>query len=91
MKYWRKPLDHEKWETPKGEIHIIDDRCKGCSFCIEFCPNGVLKLSTGFNKKGYHPPIVVQIDKCAFDGLCQSVCPDSAIFITRKEITDEEK
>ena len=91
MKYWEKPFGKPKPKAVDGEIHIIDDRCKGCSFCIEFCPNGVLKLSTGFNKKGYHPPIVVQIYKCAFDGLCQSVCPDSAIFITRKEITDEEK
>jgi len=91
MKYWEKPFGKEKPKTVKGEIHIIVDRCKGCGFCIEFCPNEVLKHSVGFNKKGYHPPVVVQIEKCAFDGLCQSVCPDSAIFITRKEETDEEK
>ncbi len=91
MKYWERPFGKEKPKTVIGEIHIIDDRCKGCGFCIEFCPNGVLKFSTGFNKKGYHPPIVVQIEQCAFDGLCQSVCPDSAIFIARQEEMDEKK
>jgi len=91
MKYWERPFGKDKPRTVTGEIHIIDDRCKGCGFCIEFCPNKVLQFSTGFNKKGYHPPIVVNLEKCAFDGLCQSLCPDSAIFITRKEEADEEK
>lgn len=85
MKYWEKPFGKEKPKVVEGEIQIIAERCKGCSFCIEFCPNGVLELSTEFNKKGYHPPVVVAKDKCAFDGLCENICPDSAIFIVRKE------
>ncbi len=85
MKYWEKPFGNPKPKVVEGEIHIIEDRCKGCSFCIEFCPNGVLQVSTEFNKKGYHPPVVVAPDKCTFDGLCENICPDSAIFIIRKE------
>jgi len=91
MKYWERPFGKEKPKSVSGNIHILDDRCKGCGFCSEFCPNKVLQFSTGFNKKGYHPPIVVQQEKCAYDGLCQSVCPDSAIFIIRMGETDEEK
>ncbi|MEM3627444.1 MAG: 4Fe-4S binding protein, partial [Candidatus Bathyarchaeia archaeon] len=35
---WRVPLDVEKVKLPKAEIHIIKDQCKGCGYCISFCP-----------------------------------------------------
>ena len=28
-----------------GEIHINKDRCKGCAFCVEYCPRDILELS----------------------------------------------
>ncbi|MFQ5444364.1 MAG: ferredoxin family protein, partial [Nitrospinales bacterium] len=37
-------------------IHILEDQCKGCGFCVGYCPKDVLKLSDGYNIKGYHPP-----------------------------------
>ncbi|MBN2461218.1 MAG: 4Fe-4S binding protein [Candidatus Cloacimonetes bacterium] len=86
MKYWDNPFGKEKPRLVQGEIIIVKDRCKGCSFCVEFCPNDVLELSTEFNIKGYHPPQVVDINRCAFDGLCERICPDSAIFIVRQEV-----
>lgn len=91
MKYWEKPFGKAKPKAVEGEIYIIDDRCKGCSFCVEFCPNDVLELSTEFNIKGYHPPRVVNPDRCAYDGLCESICPDSAIFIIRREVKNGQK
>ncbi|GAG04085.1 unnamed protein product, partial [marine sediment metagenome] len=33
----------------KGKIHINKDRCKGCAFCVEYCPEDVLELSEEFN------------------------------------------
>ena len=91
MKYWRKPLDHDKWKRPKGEIHIIADRCKGCGFCIEFCPNDVLIESKNFNKKGYHPPEAKDPDNCICCRLCELICPDFAIFVLGEECTDNTK
>jgi 2-oxoglutarate ferredoxin oxidoreductase subunit delta len=96
MKYWRKPLDHEKYTTPKGEIHIIADRCKGCGFCIEFCPNDVLEESEEFNIKGYHPPKPEYPDKCIYCRLCELICPDFAIYVTEyiengKKIKNKKK
>ena len=85
MRFWEKPFGKEKPKTVCGEIHIINDRCKGCSFCIEYCPRDVLEVSKDFNKKGYHPPIVVKPDMCTFCGLCEMICPDFAIFVTEKE------
>ncbi len=51
MKFWRKPLDLDQLEIPHGEIHIVKDRCKGCAFCVEYCPKDVLELSDEFNIK----------------------------------------
>ena len=80
MKYWRTPLDHDQVKIPRGEVHIIEDRCKGCGFCVEYCPKEVLVLSEEFNKKGYHPPKVVKSGECVNCNLCEMICPDFAIF-----------
>jgi 2-oxoglutarate ferredoxin oxidoreductase subunit delta len=80
MKYWRKPLDIDRVTIPHGEVRIIVDRCKGCGFCIEYCPKDVLVLSDEFNRKGYHPPKVVKSGECVNCELCEMICPDFAIF-----------
>ena len=64
----------------KGTVKIIVERCKGCAFCIEFCPTNVLALSSEFNSKGYHPPEVIDADKCSGCDLCGMYCPDFAIY-----------
>lgn len=84
-KLWRKPLDSKNVKVPVGQIHIIDDRCKGCGFCIEFCPRGVLIESTRFNNKGYHIPEAQKPDLCVNCGLCELICPEFAIFSTLRE------
>ena len=80
MKYWRRPLDLDQVKIPHGEVHIIVDRCKGCGFCVEYCPKGVLELSTEFNAKGYHPPYVKTPVECVNCDLCERICPEFAIF-----------
>jgi 2-oxoglutarate ferredoxin oxidoreductase subunit delta len=64
---------------PKGFVCILVDRCKGCGFCVEFCPTQVLALSSALNAKGYHPPQLVNPDKCSGCDLCGMYCPDFAI------------
>jgi len=83
--YWRTPLDLDNFKIPHGKIHIIKDRCKGCEFCIEFCPNDVLVLSDEFNPKGYHPPRVAETKCCIACRLCELICPEFAIYITENE------
>ncbi len=64
----------------KGRVFVSVERCKGCGFCVEFCPTKVLELSPAFNRKGYHVPNVVNAEKCSGCDLCGMFCPDFAIF-----------
>lgn len=76
----------------RAKIVIEWERCKGCGFCAEFCPTGVLKLSKEFNKKGYHPPVAEE-GKCLDCGFCELICPEFSIYsvdVTESESTAEE-
>lgn len=85
IRHREKPFGFEKPYSHKGEIVIIEDRCKGCGFCVEYCPNEVLIVSNKFNSKGYHPPELVNPDACVDCGFCQMICPDFAIFSVEVE------
>ena len=63
-----------------GQVEVEVERCKGCGFCVEFCPSGALELSKQYNKKGYHPPALVDQNYCNGCDLCGLYCPDFAIF-----------
>lgn len=91
MKLWRKPLDADEFEAPKGKVYIIDERCKGCGFCIEFCPRDVLEDSEKFNSKGYHPPDIANPDDCVRCELCELICPEFAIFVLDAKEAEKKK
>jgi 2-oxoglutarate ferredoxin oxidoreductase subunit delta len=73
-----------KAKVKRGEVHIIKDRCKGCGFCIEFCPANVLEASEEFNSKGYHFAIVSNEGACTGCRLCELLCPDFAIYVLKE-------
>lgn len=64
----------------RGSVEIKREACKGCAFCVEFCPTGALVLDQGYNLKGYHPPTLAKPDQCTGCDLCGLYCPDFAIF-----------
>ena len=67
----------------RGLVVIDIHRCKGCGFCVEFCPLGVLAMSARFNAGGHHYPEVVAAENCSGCDLCGMYCPDFAIYGTR--------
>ncbi|HVO37003.1 MAG TPA: 4Fe-4S binding protein [Candidatus Acidoferrum sp.] len=85
------PLDEKKTEPLKAEIYLITDECKGCGYCIEFCPKKVLEESQDINARGVHPPRIVDESKCALCGFCTAVCPDFAIYVAEKSSKEDKK
>ena len=80
MKFWREPLDRGAIKVTRGQVIIVKDRCKGCEFCVQYCPRGVLGMSKGFNAKGYHYPEVLTHAECYNCHFCETLCPDFAIY-----------
>ena len=84
-RFWRTPLDVGEISRIRGTVSIQEERCKGCAFCVEFCPREVLVLSNRFNIKGYHPPDIVAPDACTGCHLCEILCPEFAIGVEEYE------
>ncbi len=79
-------LSKTSTSSKKHQIYVIAERCKECSFCIEFCPKHALYQSAEINSKGYH---IIDSDntKCNGCGMCSMICPEFAIYV---ESTEEE-
>ena len=70
-----------KKKDPKDwRLEIDAEKCKGCGFCVEFCPKDVLEMSGEFNAKGYHPPRIKDKDACTYCDMCEMVCPEFSIY-----------
>ncbi|HOL05272.1 MAG TPA: 4Fe-4S dicluster domain-containing protein [Syntrophorhabdaceae bacterium] len=62
-------------------VKIDDERCKGCSLCVEFCPKGSLSISDRLNMKGYFVVSFSHEKGCTGCATCALVCPDVAIEV----------
>jgi len=78
------PLDKDTVKASRGEIHLIKDQCKGCGYCIEYCPKKVLEESDEINARGVRPARVAHEEDCIMCDFCTAVCPDFAIFVVEK-------
>jgi len=85
----RKAFDAEEVVTTTGAVEILRERCKGCGFCVEYCPRDVLEMSTDFNRKGYHPPYSRHPELCVACGFCEMICPEFAIYIVVTSVPPE--
>lgn len=63
------------------KLNIKKDRCKGCGYCVRFCPQNVLKMSEKLNSRGIHCVEIADIEKCTGCGICAIMCPDVCMEI----------
>ncbi len=66
----KPPAEKKRRKGPQGRPIINVERCKGCEFCVEFCPTNVLKMSHDYNQKGYHYPVIADLEACTGCDLC---------------------
>ncbi|MHA1377609.1 MAG: 4Fe-4S dicluster domain-containing protein [Candidatus Helarchaeota archaeon] len=80
-------------DEDKGKILFLQrDRCKTCNLCINICPNKALISDSELNKRaGYPPAANPESEKgCTFCQMCELVCPDFAIYVTKLELLEAE-
>jgi len=84
-----KLLPSQRVKISRGKVHIIEERCKGCGLCTDFCPKQVLHRSDRVNEKGYHLVEVIEVPEegkvCVACGFCQVICPEYAIWVEKRE------
>ncbi|MBN2528568.1 MAG: 4Fe-4S binding protein [Deltaproteobacteria bacterium] len=73
----------------KGTVVINEDRCKGCTYCVRYCPTGALEMSVRLNHKGYTLPELAHPEKCNGCDMCGMYCPDFAIYGRRLNSREE--
>ncbi len=66
-----------------AHITIDADRCKGCYFCIKFCPRQLIVVSDKHNRVGYFPAQFAEgaEESCTACKTCALMCPDTAIEV----------
>jgi 2-oxoglutarate ferredoxin oxidoreductase subunit delta len=73
----------------KGAIVVNTDRCKGCSLCVDACPQNVIALAAKkVNVHGYPYVEAVRQEACVGCSSCAIVCPDGCIAVYRKKMEE---
>ena len=65
----------QQMQEELGQVEVETERCKGCGFCVEFCPTKVLEM------KGF-VVAVKNLEACIKCMQCELRCPDFAIKVT---------
>jgi len=77
-------LSHDTVIASGAVCEVDEDKCVSCGACITACTYGAIEFyETPQGRKATVNPVL-----CKGDGLCNTVCPTSAIVL--KHFTDEE-
>ena len=69
----------------ENRIVINTELCKGCGFCVEYCPKKILKIGKEINTIGYQYAVQVDGNQCTMCGICALMCPDAAINVYKED------
>ena len=64
-------------KSPRGQVTVFANWCKGCGICVAFCPTDVLALDHDVH------PVVVYPERCTACHWCDTHCPDLAIIVKK--------
>lgn len=72
-----------------NRIVIDENLCKGCGYCIHYCPKKIIKIGNRFNAMGFKYAVPDDTEKvCTACKTCALMCPDAAISVF-KEVEGE--
>lgn len=74
-----------------SRIEVLEERCKGCLLCTLVCPKKIVVQACHFNKQGYKPATVSDMEKCTGCTSCALICPDAAIRVYKPIEADKPK
>jgi 2-oxoglutarate ferredoxin oxidoreductase subunit delta len=63
------------------KIEVLQERCKGCLLCAQFCPKQNIEPSGQLNAKGYFSARMIDEKNCTGCKICAIMCPDVAIEV----------
>ena len=64
-----------------AKVTVEGELCKGCGYCVNYCPQKILSLGKSTNAKGYNYTVQENADKCTACKICAVVCPEGAIEV----------
>ena len=77
-------VDRRKTSAPirkRFKVEIDERLCKGCYFCIRFCPMEVFARSDTLGDLGYKIAKVEFSENCSGCKACLLYCPDLAVAV----------
>lgn len=59
--------------------------CKGCGYCIKFCPKHILEMGSERSQRGFFLPVQTDESACNSCGICALMCPEGAVEVADKK------
>ena len=83
--YDKQYKDKTAKSGPSFKVKLAEKFCKGCGYCIKYCPKHILTAEDGLNAKGYVKVKVANEADCIGCLSCSTVCPEAAISIIKED------